>query len=279
MSFYETDSISTQNLTPTTIATPLSSVTIVSHEMGSLSVSVTGTYTGVLSIQMTVDDLVWETVGFSCLKDATTGVLTTTIPTGATGIYQVVVAGASKIRVTALAAVTGTAVVTLKGGTVTQVDSTGEATAAKQDLLLTELQLKADLTETQPVSAASLPLPSGAATSANQSTEITSLASIDLKQTVVINVRQTLSFNATSAQCTTFNALTKRVVLTTTQDCWFLLGSNPTAVKQTATLATATGIFLPAGGMTYPLFVTGGTDKVAVVMDSVAGFMSIQESL
>jgi hypothetical protein len=45
--------------------------------------------------------------------------------------------------------------------------------------LLTELQLKADLTETQPVSAASLPLPSSAATSANQSTEITALQLID----------------------------------------------------------------------------------------------------
>lgn len=45
--------------------------------------------------------------------------------------------------------------------------------------LLTELQLKADLTETQPVSAASLPLPSGAATSANQTTMITALELID----------------------------------------------------------------------------------------------------
>lgn len=44
----------------------------------------------------------------------------------------------------------------------------GAATSAKQDDLLTELQKKADLTETQPISAASLPLPSGAATSANQ---------------------------------------------------------------------------------------------------------------
>lgn len=45
--------------------------------------------------------------------------------------------------------------------------------------LLTELQLKADLTETQPVSAASLPLPSGAATAANQATMITALQLID----------------------------------------------------------------------------------------------------
>lgn len=53
------------------------------------------------------------------------------------------------------------------------------ATAAKQDLLLAELELKADLTETQPVSAASLPLPSGAATSAKQDDELTQLTVID----------------------------------------------------------------------------------------------------
>lgn len=79
------------------------------------------------------------------------------------------------------------------------------ATEAKQDTtitaladLLTELQLKADLTETQPVSAASLPLPTGAATEATlasvlakiiaapateakQDTMITSLTSLDGK--------------------------------------------------------------------------------------------------
>lgn len=63
-------------------------------------------------------------------------------------------------------------------GTVT-VDTSLLSTAAKQDTLLAELQLKADLTETQPVSAASLPLPAGASTAANQATEIASLASID----------------------------------------------------------------------------------------------------
>lgn len=52
------------------------------------------------------------------------------------------------------------------------------ATGAKQDLLLAELQLKADLTETQPVSVASLPLPSGAATAANQALEIAELQKV-----------------------------------------------------------------------------------------------------
>jgi hypothetical protein len=53
--------------------------------------------------------------------------------------------------------------------------ATGAATSANQSTeitalgsLLTELQLKADLTETQPISAASLPLPSGASTAAKQ---------------------------------------------------------------------------------------------------------------
>jgi len=56
------------------------------------------------------------------------------------------------------------------GGTraVSVVDSGGDdvniAKEAKQDDLITELKLKADLTETQPVSNASLPLPAGAST-------------------------------------------------------------------------------------------------------------------
>ena len=45
--------------------------------------------------------------------------------------------------------------------------------------LLTELRLKADLTETQPVSVAALPLPTGAATAAHQVTQTTALQLID----------------------------------------------------------------------------------------------------
>lgn len=59
---------------------------------------------------------------------------------------------------------------------------TGASTSAKQDTqttalgsILSELQAKADLTETQPVSVVSLPLPSGASTSANQTTTHTKL--------------------------------------------------------------------------------------------------------
>jgi hypothetical protein len=55
------------------------------------------------------------------------------------------------------------------------------ATEAKQDSLATAVGLLAKLTDTQPVSAASLPLPAGAATAAKQDTGNTSVASIDTK--------------------------------------------------------------------------------------------------
>lgn len=55
--------------------------------------------------------------------------------------------------VSSLPAITGT--VTANAGT--NLNTSALSTSAKQDTLLTELQLKADLTETQPVSLASLP--------------------------------------------------------------------------------------------------------------------------
>jgi hypothetical protein len=68
---------------------------------------------------------------------------------------------------------------TLLGITASNEAKTFDATAhTKLDSLLTELQLKADLTETQPVSAASLPLPTGASTLGEQQTQTTALGSL-----------------------------------------------------------------------------------------------------
>lgn len=53
------------------------------------------------------------------------------------------------------------------------------ATKAKQDLLLAELELKANLDETQPVSVASLPLPTGSSTLVEQQSQTTKLTSLD----------------------------------------------------------------------------------------------------
>ena len=54
------------------------------------------------------------------------------------------------------------------GGDGVSVPVTDLASSADLTSLLTELKLKADLTETQPVSAASLPIPTGAATAVKQ---------------------------------------------------------------------------------------------------------------
>lgn len=64
------------------------------------------------------------------------------------------IAGAEvQVDVVTLPAITGS--VTANAGT--NLNTSALATSAKQDTLLTELQLKADLTETQPVSLASVP--------------------------------------------------------------------------------------------------------------------------
>lgn len=59
------------------------------------------------------------------------------------------------------------------------LDGKDFATQATLAALLTELEGKADLSETQPISAAALPLPAGASTSAKQDTMITALQLID----------------------------------------------------------------------------------------------------
>lgn len=64
------------------------------------------------------------------------------------------------------------------------------ATEATLSNIFSELQLKADLTETQPVSVTSLPLPTGAATAANQTTANASLSSIDSKTPALVSGRQ-----------------------------------------------------------------------------------------
>jgi len=62
--------------------------------------------------------------------------------------------------------------------------------------LLTELQLKADLTETQPVSFASLPLPAGAATSAKQDLLLTELQlKADLSETQPVSIAGTVAIS------------------------------------------------------------------------------------
>lgn len=106
--------ITTQNLVPAGVATPGSMVGINPDGRSGLTIQVTGTYTGALTLQGTVDGNTWVTIGGTPLVNLSTGAASATIASGTQGIFQTDCAGFEEVRVTALAAVTGTATVTLR---------------------------------------------------------------------------------------------------------------------------------------------------------------------
>jgi hypothetical protein len=113
--------ITTQNLTPTGTATVGSSVELILNGAIGLSVQVTGTYTGALSLQGTSDGVTWVTVGGTPLLNVGNGTLSSNISSATQSIFQAEVAGFIKTRITALAAVTGTATITLVGNQNTSI--------------------------------------------------------------------------------------------------------------------------------------------------------------
>ncbi len=110
--------ITTQNLVPAGVATDASAVEIDLVGADRLCAQVTGTYTGALSVQVTVDCVNWITLGAATtVTRQSTGVATATITSAEQDIYALAVPGATKARVTGLAAMTGTARVTLRAVT------------------------------------------------------------------------------------------------------------------------------------------------------------------
>ena len=111
-----TGNITTQNLVPTGVATSGSAVALALNSKGTLVIQVTGTYTGALSLQVTNDDTNWVTQGGNSpfmqrMSDNATFVR---ILSGSNDIYQCDVTGHSQVRITALSAVTGTAVISMR---------------------------------------------------------------------------------------------------------------------------------------------------------------------
>lgn len=132
---------------------------------------------------------------------------------------------------------------------------------------------------TQPVSAAALPLPTGAATSANQATEITSLASI------ATSVGGTLAVSGTFWQATQPVSIGAAVSVTGT----FFQATQPvsaaslplptgasTDVAQSSTTSGQTGGLSQAAVLTAaPTYVTGNTNPLTM---STSGEMRVQLS-
>ena len=113
--------ITTQNLVPAGVATANSTVEIVLNGSIGLSVQVTGTYTGALSLQGTIDGINWITIGGTPILNVSTGAWSANIASATQGIFKTEVVGLVRARVTALAAVTGTATVTITGSQNTSI--------------------------------------------------------------------------------------------------------------------------------------------------------------
>lgn len=110
--------ISTQNLVPNGAATANSAVQLdLGGAYNTLAIQVTGTYTGALSVQFSQDGSRWETVGGTVVGNAieniADGTAAATIASAAVGIRRIRCAGMNYVRVTGLAAMTGSAQVTM----------------------------------------------------------------------------------------------------------------------------------------------------------------------
>ena len=128
-----TGTITTQNLVPAGVATTGSAVSIDLDSKGTVTIQVTGTYTGALSAQITTDGTNWITPTNTVFKNMVTGANSATIPSASVGIWQIEVIGHAKFRLSALAAVTGTATIALRAAANTsQVSVAGVSTAANQ---------------------------------------------------------------------------------------------------------------------------------------------------
>ena len=109
--------ITTQNLVPAGTATAGSAVEISVNSVATLTFQVVGTYTGALSLQGTVDGTNWITFGGTPILNINTGSLLASVTSALQSTFQADVAGFNKVRITALAAVTGTATLTLRATT------------------------------------------------------------------------------------------------------------------------------------------------------------------
>lgn len=111
-------SITTQNLNPLTgVPTAGSFIRLTLLNASTVSIMVSGTYTGALSIQHTIDGgTTWVTyTNANQLVLETSGAPSATIASASVGAWTTDVAGLTDVRISGLAAMTGTAVVTIKG--------------------------------------------------------------------------------------------------------------------------------------------------------------------
>ena len=114
--------ITTQNLSPTGTGTAGSFIGYTNlNSTGSISFQVTGTYTGALTPQFSNDGTNWITPADALIKNIATTVYTPTLTSGTTGLFSISLSGFLFFRIVALAAVTGTAIITMRGSSIVSI--------------------------------------------------------------------------------------------------------------------------------------------------------------
>ncbi len=128
-----------------------------------------------------------------------------------------------------------------------------------------EVEVKNDSGNAIPVSAASLPLPTGAATSANQATEIASLASIDAgipaalgQTTMAASMPVTIASNQSAIPASQSGTWTVQPGNTANTTAWKVDGSAVTQPVSAASLP------LPTGASTSALQTAGNTSVASI---------------
>lgn len=105
--------ISTQNLVPAGIATALSSVSTKAAGYNTLAIQTVGVYTGALSLQVSVDGVTWVTVGGTPIRNLNTGTTLVNITSALQSVFQADITAFDYVRISALAAVTGSVTVSI----------------------------------------------------------------------------------------------------------------------------------------------------------------------
>lgn len=144
---YATGSISTENLAPDGDATAGSEVVFDNLvDVGTVAIGVSGTHTGALTVQGRVNNGPgqWATLQSVAAAD---GATVSEISSAATGLWQVNAAGFDAVRVTALAAVTGSASVILRSSKASLAIADVDAVLQASDLQIGAVEVKDATTE------------------------------------------------------------------------------------------------------------------------------------
>lgn len=201
-------SLTTLNTSVNTLLKPANTLT---------AVTTVGTITNVVHVD--------DNAGSLTVDNAGTFPVQATLSAETTKVIGTVNQGTSPWVTSGTSTVSGTVAATQSGTWTVQPGNTANTTAWKVD----------GSAVTQPVSAASLPLPTGAATAALQTTGNTSLSSIDSKLTSPIAVSQsgtwTVSSVPSSSTKATYSAAATFTAVATPTDVFTITGSGTKTIK------------------------------------------------